>query len=669
MMFEKFISYGLTSLLVLLCLFSGDSTGLCKAATPEIEASVVEPNIELRPGETGYFSVRVVVPSDHHAYLDEGDEGFFIPLEFEFTHLVKSGFRVKVDEMPEGEREEKAKATVLRGENTYRFSLEAAETSPSNKIFPINLRYQICNDISNVCYLPDTISFSLPLSLGEGDDQGSSAGKKTDQPLLTDEFITQSERNTSLEAHKTQKGEGLTGWLLGKYHVYSKNIFISFFFMVLAGILAAATPCVYPMLPITSAFLIQRGGGSREKGTGHAFFYFGGIIFVYIVMGYVAGMTGGALNVIMRSAVVNIVLALFFAILALSMLGFYDLSFGQGLQTKMDTSAKSHAGYSGTFLIGMVAGLVVSPCVGPIVFALLLQITNQIAELSSQYLVAGLSISFLQKTLISGRGGVLMGGFGIGIGLPFLLVGLFSNRMPKAGSWMVYVKYVLGLIILYFAFSYYMKGMGVSQVKSGVSYGILLGLVSIFASVYLGLFKQWGDDMTPGEKLRKALSLIVFIFGIHFFYNGLGQSGILLESNLSRVRMEQSTKEELTEIHGDLIWHRNFEYALALAKKENKPIFIDFYADWCANCVAFQKLSLRNTVLSQALKKAVLLKVYDTDKQYETFRDDPLYAELKRGLPFFVILKPDGNFFWKGTQYNAVNTMRKMIESAGSGSE
>ncbi|MCP5008262.1 MAG: hypothetical protein GY941_30660 [Planctomycetes bacterium] len=668
MTFKKSISYGSSALLVLSCMLFLGSARLCKAALLEIKASVVETNIELRLGEKGYFSVKVVVPRDHHAYLDEGDDGYFIPLQFEFANLVKSGFRVKVVEMPEGDREENVNANVLRGENTYRFSIEKSGAFSSNDDLQIDLRYQLCNDISSVCYLPATISFSLPLSSGEVKDHTVSGRGEPGHVFASEELLLKSKKN-SLPGDNARKGEGLTGWLLGKYHAYSKNMAISFFFMVFAGLLAAATPCVYPMLPITSAFLIQRGSGSSEKGTRHAFFYFAGIILVYVIMGYVAGMTGGALNVIMRSALVNIVLALFFAVLALSMLGFFDLSFGQGLQMKVDTSAKSHAGYAGTLLIGMVAGLVVSPCVGPVVFAILLQITNQIAELSSQYMASGQSISFIGKSLISVRGAILMGGFGIGIGLPFLLVGLFSNRMPKAGSWMVYVKYSLGLVIMYFAFSYYMKGMGVSRVEEGVSYGILMGLVSIFASVYLGLFKSWSENMVPGEKLKKALSLILLIFGIHFFYNGLGQSGLLLESNLPRAGDGQAVDEESTEKHGDLIWQRNYENALALAMSDNKPVFIDFYADWCANCVAFKKLSLRNDTLHKALKKAVLLKVYDTDRKYEIFRDDPLYAELKRGLPFFVVLKSDGEFFWKGTQYNAVNTMQRVIESAGNGAE
>lgn len=655
MIFIKHISYGLLSFLILLSLLLSGNLELCEADAPVIKASAVESKVELKPGAKAYFTVRVVVPQDHHVYLDRGDDDLYIPVEFEFTDIVNNGYNIETVEIPEGEREEKVKATVLRGENRYRFAIEAAGASPSSNTLQINLRYQICNDINNVCFMPNTISLPLPVMIKPNAEEVITSDTDNRKPSV----------NSSADVLRTTKGEGLTGWLLAKYHEYSRNIFISFFFMVLAGILAAATPCVYPMLPITSAFLMQRGGGSRERGRKHSLLYFLGIILVYMIMGYVAGMTGGALNTIMRSTVVNIVLAIFFAILALSMLGFYDLSFGQGFQAKIDKSVKSKAGYSGTFLMGMVAGLVISPCVGPVVFALLLQITNQVAELRSQLLETSQSLSFLQKSLISGRGGVLMGGFGIGIGIPFFLVGIFSNKMPKAGSWMVYVKYALGLAILYFAFTYYMKGMGVSHVKTGVAFGILLGVVSIFASVYLGLFKNWSEEMMPAEKLKKALSLILLIFGIHFFYNGLAQSGLLLESSISGERIKLSTNKEFTEeIHGDLVWQRDLENAMVMAGKQNKPIFIDFYADWCANCVAFKKLSLRNNGLNKALKKAVLLKIYDTDKQFRIFQDDPLYAELKTGLPFFVILGPDGKFFWKGTQYNAVNTMKNMIESA-----
>lgn len=625
--------------------------------SPQVQLELLEPRIEVAPGSRADFTVQLVVPDDHHAYINSGDEGFFLPIEFDFAELEKGGYKVNILKSPEGEREEKVKAVVLRGKGEYKFSIEATAASPESKSFPISVQTQICNDVTNICLPPQTASLSLPVSFAGGKEGGSvKAG------------TAQKSAQVSAPAENVQEadGEGVTGWLLGKYRQYSRNIIISFIFMILAGLLSAATPCVYPMLPITSAILVQRGGGSREEGVRHSLLYFTGIILTYIVMGYVAGMTGGALNTIMRSAAVNLLFAVFFALFALSMLGFYDFALGQDFTAKIDSSVSSKAGYTGTFLMGMVAGLVVSPCVGPVVFALLLQVANRIAEFSAELVATGQVISPLQKSLIAGKGGLLMGGFGIGIGIPFLLVGLFSNKMPRAGTWMIYVKYVLGFAILYFAFSYYMKGMGVARVKPDVAYGILLGVVSIFTSIYMGLFTPWVDKGGPNEKLKKAFSIILFIFGFHFFFNGLGQSGLLLESNGS-ARIVSTTgagEGEGTEKHGNLVWQRDLEKAKSLAMKEKKPVFIDFYADWCANCIAFKKLSVSNDELNQALQKAILLKIYDSDELFKKFQEDPKYAELKTGLPFFVILRPDGEFFWKGTQYDAVNTMKKMIETA-----
>jgi thiol:disulfide interchange protein DsbD len=629
--------------------------------TPEIDASLVGSKIVLKSDSKAHFNIQIVIPKDHHAYLDKGDDGFFIPIEFDFTDIENAGYECKIEEGPEGEREEKVGATVLRGKNTYSFSIEGIEHFLASSNLQIKLSYQLCNDISNICYPPATVSISIPIGNTEYSTKLPQEGTDTApgldvtaNPAARDGLVDSVSNKSTV-----QKGEGVTGWLLVRYHEYSKNIFVSFMFIFIAGILAAATPCVYPMLPITSALLMQRGGGSREKGVRHSVVYFLGIILVYMIMGYIAGMTGGALNTIMRSAVVNIVLAIFFAILALSMLGFYDFTFGQSLHVKSDVSVKSKAGYTGTLLIGMLAGLVISPCVGPVVFALLLQITERVAELSSELLAMDQKVTFIRKSMIAGRGGILMGAFGMGIGIPFLLVGLFSNKMPKAGSWMVYVKYALGLGILFFAFSYYMKGMGVAHVNSRAAYGILLGLVTIFASVYIGIIKKWNEGIMSGDRLKKTLSLILLIFGIYFFYTGFVRSGLLFESKSTEVEALKTEKD------GNLTWQRNYEDALVLARMENKPVFIDFYADWCANCIAFKKLSLRNAKLNKALERVILLKIYDTDTQFKKFQDNPLYIELKTGLPFFVILKPDGGFFWKGTQYNAVNTMREMVENAG----
>ena len=648
---------GLVFLLFLICLpfYIADRA----EAGEKVEVHLVEPKLNVPGKGEVSFSVRVDVPKEHHAYLDSGEEGFFIPLEFDFDELREGGFEVREVERPKGEREEKAKAAVLREKADFRFSLKAVGPSPKSKTYQAVLQSQICNDITNICFPPQAISFAIPIGFQEGETQ---AGESKSEVSRTEKTIP------APSAAPQEEGEGITGWLLGKYKEYSKNIFVSFLLMVLAGILAAATPCVYPMLPITSAILMQRGGDSRQEGIKHSYLYFAGIILTYAVMGYAAGMTGGALNTIMRSAAVNLSFAVFFALFGLSMLGFYDFALGQDFMAKIDSSVSKKGGYTGTLLVGMVAGLVVSPCVGPVVFALLLQVANRIAELSAELVVAGTHLSLVQKSLIAGKGGIMMAGFGVGIGVPFLLVGLFSNKMPRAGTWMVYVKYILGFAILYFAFAYYMKGMGVARVQAEVAYGILLGAGSIFISVYLGLFQAWDAKISVNGKFKKTCAILLLIFGVHFFFNGLGQSGLLLESKLLEGKGggggAATSRVPEVEKHGNLTWNRDLESAKALARKENMPIFIDFYADWCANCVAFKKLSLSDAELNQALQKAVLLKIYDTDEIFKIFQEDPQYQELKTGLPFFVILKPNGEFFWKGTQYDAVKIMKKMIESA-----
>lgn len=112
-----------------------------------------------------------------------------------------------------------------------------------------------------------------------------------------------------------------------------------------------------------------------------------------------------------------------------------------------------------------------------------------------------------------------------------------------------------------------------------------------------------------------------------------------------------SQKNPNIEKLSNLEFYRDVDFARRKARKENRPLFIDFYADWCVNCKLWNKLAVEDKDLNAALQKAILVKVYDTDKIFQRFKNNPEYEELNVGLPFFLILNPDGSTRWKTINY------------------
>lgn len=599
------------------------------------------------------FRIDVHVPADHHGYLDRGDEGLFIPLDFAFDSLAERGFRVTEVSRPSGTRDDIVHATVLRESGAFEFWLEAPDDSlPPTGTFSATLRHQICNDVTNICYPPKTTTFPLRFAEAAGDEPALASSSITQQASAP--VLTLSERLTAL------------------FRRHFANFPMALLLVFLAGLIASATPCVYPVIPITSAILMARGGGARRLGQLNALVYFLGITFFFTLLGIFAATTGTALSALMTSAWVNLAFAGVFAYFGLSMIGFYEFQFLTPLIAKLDNAAGRWDGFFGTFLMGTTAGLVISPCVGPIAGAILLDITGQAAgtQLSG-------SISTAETTL---RGIGLMASFGMGLGIPFLAVGMLSNGLPQSGPWLTKVKILLGIPILYFAYIYYLKGMETAAVPPTIAHAILVGVLAIALAVFLGLFHSLGDAPAQGQLVRRILGIILLIVGVHFLYNGLGRSGILIPAPETGQQMaargltssegggsEDSTASQV-EFSGNLRWLRDFPLAQEQARVEGRPLFVDFYATWCANCKAFQRLAENNAELNNALQQAVLVKIYDTDEIFGAFQRDENYPELggvggQPFLPLFAIYSDQGDLHWKGQDYRAVTTIVSQIEA------
>jgi thiol:disulfide interchange protein DsbD len=432
--------------------------------------------------------------------------------------------------------------------------------------------------------------------------------------------------------------------------------------MLLAGVLSVATPCVYPMLPITSMFIVNRANGVAKQEKLHALAYLIGIIGTYMALGLMAGMTGGAFNTFMQSAWVNLGFAAFFAFFAIALLGFYELSFMQNEVHSLDQQSSRVGGLAGTWMMGTVAGLVISPCVGPIVFALLLQVADQIADKADALAALNQSLSFWDKLGIAWQGSIMMAGFGLGVGLPFFLVSVVKfKKLPKAGYWMNKIKYAFGLMILYFAYVYFHKGMGVLGIDSDTTLTLALGIVAIWiAVVHCNVLTLLPENVQPNQKMVHFIGVLTVIVGSFLVIAGLNRTPIMKTATAECAINPalQATKSSIIEEEAGIAWYRSFPEAQKAALASGKPIFIDFYASWCANCIAFKEQTANNSQLNQALRsQAIAVKLIDKEPEFEQFREHPEHRQLKIGLPYFAILSTDGKLLWSSTDYTATEQM------------
>jgi thiol:disulfide interchange protein DsbD len=212
--------------------------------------------------------------------------------------------------------------------------------------------------------------------------------------------------------------------------IQDRGWFFAFFVVFIGGLALNLTPCVYPMIAITVSYF---GGQGSNRSTGRAFvsslIYCLGIVLTYSALGLVAALTGSLFGSALQSPVVLIGIAVLLVALALSMFGLYELQPPQFLMQKA-TGLSSKAGYVGVFFLGAVIGVIAAPCLAPFVVALLAFVGQ------SGKPVLGWWLFFV---------------FGCGLGLPYVILGTYSGalaRLPKSGTWMVWVKRVLGVILI-----------------------------------------------------------------------------------------------------------------------------------------------------------------------------------------------------------------------------
>lgn len=421
-------------------------------------------------------------------------------------------------------------------------------------------------------------------------------------------------------------------------------IFIAGF---LGGLIALVTPCVWPMIPMTVSFFLK-SNKSRRKSITAASVYGLSIIIIYVGLGLIVTALFGAsaLNKMATSAGFNVTFFLLLVIFAFSFMGGFEITLPSKWSNKMDSKADSTTGYISIFFMAFTLCLVSFSCTGPIIGTLLVE-----AAASSDFVSPAIG----------------MAGFAIALALPFSLFALFPTMLksiPKSGGWMNTVKVVLGFLELALAF----KFLSVADLAYGwrildreVFIAIWIVIFALLGVYLLGKITLPHDDKV--EKIgitRFMLALVSLSFAVYMI-PGLWGAPLKSISAFAPPIYTQDFNLYTGDVHAQV---NDFEEGMALGRKLNKPVLIDFSGYGCVNCRKMEaavltdekiKSSIENDFVmvtlmvddKKELPKPIIVKDKDgNERTLYTYGDKWSYLEsVKFGAnaqPYYVILDGDG---------------------------
>ncbi len=355
------------------------------------------------------------------------------------------------------------------------------------------------------------------------------------------------------------------------------------------GMVLNLTPCIYPLIPVTISYFGGRSG--RRRLIGHGLFYIGGLSITNSLLGVVAALTGGLMGAMLQNPLVLAFVATILVLLAASLFGLWEIRLPSGL---MQAATKSYTGYLGSLFMGLTVGIVAAPCIGPFVLGLL----TWVASMGSPWL------GFLVFFTLS-----------LGLGLPLFFLAVFSgnlSKLPRSGEWMLWVRKLMGWVLVGMAV-YFLRPILPKMAGVFLSAAIALG-----AGLHLG----WIDTTKAGFRA----------FG--WIKTGVGIAAVVMATLTVGQWMIQGP---------GVTWKAYSTQLLKDAQKANKPVIIDFYADWCSPCRALDEVTFHDKdVVKLATQDFVMIKV-DLTREVKQV-DDRLLKEYRvKGVPTVVFLDRQGN--------------------------
>lgn len=436
----------------------------------------------------------------------------------------------------------------------------------------VAITYQGCKKDS-ICYPPQTVRIdTASLRVSE-----ASIGYNLGTPAAGG--TARSSASPSFQLAEDATGGGMIGSLLAS----GGALWVVASFLVF-GLLLAFTPCVLPMYPILSATLAREGEAlTARRGFALSSAYVVAMAAAFGLLGVVAAWSGQNLQMVLQSPYAVGTVAALFAVLATSMFGLFELQLPSAWVNRMaGVKAGSRGSVGGAAGMGFLSALIVGPCVtAPLAAALL----------------------YIAQTGDAWLGAAALFALGLGQGLPLIAFGTTGSRaLPRAGAWMVQVKYAFGFVFLGAAI--WMADRILPPPATMALWAALLLTVAVF----IGVADRLTPDTPAGPRFRKAAGLAVSLAGV-ILAIGAASGGTDPFRPLAHIGVT-GPNQPLAAAEIAFVEARSTpDVERALTSANGRPTLLYFTADWCVTCKVIDRDVLPNPDVMAGLDGFQRIKV------------------------------------------------------------
>lgn len=490
---------------------------------------------------------------------------------------------------------------------TLSLPLESVPLTPT----VLEVDYQGCiEDV--LCYPP--LTRELPLTFVSAEDLSFAA--PADAPEDS------GERGGFFGTLSSEDANAFSRWM-GEQNL---AMVVTLFFA--GGLLLAFTPCVFPMVPILSGIIAGQSHPTARRGFMLSSAYVLGMAVPYTIAGLLVAVFGARLNLqyLLQQPAAIITSASIFVILALGMFGMFTLQLPEKLRSRL-ANAGSHrqqGSLSGSALLGLISGLVVSPCVTPILAGALLYVAG-----SGDAATGALSLFALA----------------LGMGVPLIIFGTGgSHLLPRAGTWMEGIKHFFGVVML---------GVAIWLLDRIIADSITLALYGLLLAVYgvqLGALQSTLDS----SRLKRGVAMVLALYGAIMVIGAAAggtdpwQPLAVEEHQAASSARDGDAGAVQRPAEGvydfiDVTGREPLQALLAEARDSGQPVLVDFFAEWCVACKVLEETTLSDTEVLQAMQDRDLMLVR-ADVTRITRDNQAIMADYGIfGLPSLIFIDPQGD--------------------------